>query len=68
VQKRCEQLGLTLTRQQLDDAYRRMIALADERKVVSDDDLRQIVEAACGTAKAAGREAVTHEAGYRFGV
>ena len=41
---------------------------ADERKVVSDDDLRQIVEAACGTAKAAGREAVTHEAGYRFGV
>jgi 2-isopropylmalate synthase len=68
VQKRCEQLGLTLTHQQLDDTYRRMIALADERKVVSDDDLRQIVSTACGTAKSAGREAVTHEAGYGFGV
>jgi 2-isopropylmalate synthase len=68
VQKRCEELGLTLTRQQLDDAYRRMVVLADERKVVSDDDLRQIVSAACAGAKSAGREVVPHEAGYGFGV
>jgi 2-isopropylmalate synthase len=68
VQKRCEQLGLTLTRQQLDDTYRRMITLADERKVVSDDDLRQIVGTVCGAAKSTSREAVTQEAGYGFGV
>ena len=67
VQKRCDQLGLTLTRQQLDDTYRRMIALADERKVIADDDLRQIVSVACGTAQPSDREAVTHEAGHRFG-
>jgi 2-isopropylmalate synthase len=68
VQKRCEQLGLTLTRQQLDDTYRGMITLADERKVVSDDDLRQIVGTVCGAAKSTSREAVTQEAGYGFGV
>jgi 2-isopropylmalate synthase len=68
VQKRCEQLGLTLTRQQLDDTYRRMITLADERKVVSDDDLRQIVGTVCGAAKSTSREAVTQDAGYGFGV
>ena len=33
--------GLTLTRQQLDEIYRRMVALADEKKHVTDDD-RQI--------------------------
>ena len=68
VQKRCEQLGLTLTRQQLDEVYRRMVTLADDRKVIGDDDLRQIVSAVCGTGNSHGREAVTHEAGYGFGV
>src|SRR5690348_13430219 len=51
VQKQCEQLGLTLTRQQLDEVYRRMVTLADEKKEISDDDLRQIAGAVCGTAK-----------------
>ena len=51
VQKRCEVLGFTLTRQQLDDVYRRMITLADEKKAVLDDDLRQIAVAVCGAAK-----------------
>jgi 2-isopropylmalate synthase len=68
VQKRCEQIGLTLTRQQLDEIYRRMVALADEKKLISDDDLRAIATAACEAAKAHGRDAVTHEAGYGFGV
>jgi 2-isopropylmalate synthase len=68
VQKRCEQIGLTLTRQQLDEIYRRMVALADEKKHITDEDLRRIAELVCGAAKAAGREAVTHEAGYGFGV
>jgi len=51
VQKRCEQIGLALTRQQLDETYRRMIALADDRKVVSDEDLRQIASTVGGTTK-----------------
>ena len=67
VQSHCEKMGLTLTRQQLDEVYRRMIALADDRKTVSEDDLRQIATAVCGGEKAHGREAVTHDAGYRFG-
>jgi 2-isopropylmalate synthase len=67
VQKQCEQNGFTLTRQQLDEVYRRMIALADEKKDISDEDLRQIANAVCGDAKA-HREPVPHEAGYGFGV
>jgi 2-isopropylmalate synthase len=70
VQKRCEQIGLTLTRQQLDEVYRHMVTLADDKKVVSEDDLRQIVAKVldAGAGKSHGREAVTHEAGYGFGV
>jgi 2-isopropylmalate synthase len=44
VQKRCEDLGLTLTRFEVDRVYRQMIALADRQKSVSDADLAQIVE------------------------
>src|SRR5436190_12758997 len=40
VQKRCEEMGLTLSRQQLDEVYRRMVTLADDKKAVSDHDLR----------------------------
>ena len=43
VQKRCEQIGVTLTRHELDQVYRAVIALADREKVVNDADLRQIV-------------------------
>jgi 2-isopropylmalate synthase len=56
VQKRCEQIGLTLTRQQLDEVYRRMVALADEKKEITEDDLRSIAAAVCGPARAT----VTH--------
>jgi 2-isopropylmalate synthase len=70
VQRRCEQLGLTLTRHQLDEIYRRMIALADDKKVIGDDDLKQIAAAVFETPESSsrGRDAVTHEAGYGFGV
>jgi 2-isopropylmalate synthase len=68
VQKRCEEMGLTLTRQQLDEVYRRMVALADDKKVVPDEELRQIATAVCGGgAKAPGLEAVARGAGYRYG-
>ena len=50
VQKRCEQLGLTLSRQDLDEVYRRMVALADAQKHVSDDDLLAITTEVCGVA------------------
>jgi 2-isopropylmalate synthase len=43
VQCRCEQLGVTLTRHELDEVYRGVIAFADREKVVNDADLRQIV-------------------------
>jgi len=68
VQERCDQIGLALTRLQLDEVYRRMVALADEKKVITDEDLRAIATAVYEAGKAQGREAVTHEAGYGFGV
>ena len=43
VQRRCEQLGVTLERHELDRVYRAVIALADREKVVSDNDLSTIV-------------------------
>jgi 2-isopropylmalate synthase len=54
VQRRCEQLGLTLDRVQLDAVYKAVIALADREKVVNDQDLVAIVSAICG-----GRGAAT---------
>jgi 2-isopropylmalate synthase len=72
VQKRCEQLGVSLSRQDLDQVYRRLVALADTQKHVTDDDLRGIVFDVSGIV-AAGRGAgasadQSHEAGYGFGV
>ena len=68
VQKRCEQLGLTLTRHQLDQVYRRMVAQADRTKHITDDDLLDISADVCGTPRQRAREAALHEAGYGFGV
>jgi len=69
VQKRCEQFGLELSRQDLDRIYRQLVSLADVKKQVSDDDLLAIASEVAGVAPApAVRDAVTHEAGYGFGV
>ena len=43
VQRRCEQIGVTLTRLEIDHVYRAVTDLADREKVVNDADLRQIV-------------------------
>ena len=40
VQKRCEALGQTLTRFELDRVYKEMVALADRQKTVADADSR----------------------------
>ena len=44
---RCEQLGVELSRLELDRVYRAVIALADEQKTVEDTDLSAIVERVC---------------------
>jgi 2-isopropylmalate synthase len=69
VGKRCEQFGLSLSRQDLDAVYRRMVALADVEKHVTDEALLQIASEVAGlTAPRTTRDAVAHEAGYGFGV
>jgi 2-isopropylmalate synthase len=45
VQKRCEEIGLSLSRRELDRVYQRMIALADTQKSVSDKELEEIAGA-----------------------
>jgi 2-isopropylmalate synthase len=44
VQRRCEQLGLELSRFEIDRVYRGVIALADIQKNVTDEDLALVVE------------------------
>ena len=69
VQKRCEQLGLALSRHDLDEVYRRMVSARGSQKHISDEDLFDIAEAVTGRARPKeGREAVLQEAGYGFGV
>jgi len=68
VQKRCEQLGLSLSRQDLDQVYRRMVTLADAQKHVTDKDLGAIVFDVCGLAAAPMGHETGHESGYGFGV
>jgi 2-isopropylmalate synthase len=60
VQRRCEQLGVTLERRELDEVYRGVIALADREKSVSDRDLARIVAAVRG--QDAPRAAAAHAA------
>jgi 2-isopropylmalate synthase len=67
VQKRCEQLGVDISRKEIDAVYRRLIALADTKKTISDVDLERIVIEVTGTARHAVRE-LAHESGYGFGV
>jgi 2-isopropylmalate synthase len=68
LQCRCEQLGLALSRHDLDTVYRAMIALADTGRQIVDDDLIHLA-ASCGIAPThTAREAAAQEAGYGFGV
>ena len=45
VRHRCEALGVELSRLDLDQVYRKIIALADIQKTISDEDLARILEA-----------------------
>jgi 2-isopropylmalate synthase len=77
VQRRCEQLGMALNRQQLDQVYRAVITFADREKTVSDRDLATIVtrvrgesrEPALATTSVAPDFSTTPaESGYGHGV
>jgi 2-isopropylmalate synthase len=46
VRHRCEALGLSLSRFELDRVYRRMVALAEVQKSIGDADLRRLAEEA----------------------
>jgi 2-isopropylmalate synthase len=45
---RCETLGYTLTRDQIDEVYRRFITLADRKKGVMDHEIRHFAEQVLG--------------------
>jgi len=69
VARRCEMLGLTLSRHELDRVYRAMIERTDHQKHIHDDDLCDIAARELGVATTRRRaEHVPHEAGYGFGV
>ena len=74
VQRRCEQIGFTLERRDLDVVYRAVIEHADREKVVTDADLAAIVARVCTSAAAktaAGMPdfaATPAEVGYGHGV
>jgi len=46
VQKRCADLGFALEGDALIDVYRALMAVADDRKTISDDDIREAVATA----------------------
>ena len=50
VQRRCELIGITLERPELDAVYRAVIEHADREKIVTDDDLSAIVASVCAKA------------------
>jgi 2-isopropylmalate synthase len=70
VQKRCEHFGLTLTRHDLDEVYRRMVAMADTKKHIADEDLIAIAAEVSGIVLGHEwqRDTLYQEAGYGFGV
>jgi len=67
VETRLQQFGITLSRRDLDEVYRRMVAIADTQKHITDDDLLGIASSVCGIAPSQ-RSREPSEAGYGFGV
>ena len=67
VEKRLQHFGITLSRRDLDEVYRRMVAMADTQKHITDDDLLGIASSVCGIAPSQRSREHT-EAGYGFGV
>ena len=75
VQRRCEQIGITLDRQELDEVYRAIVALADREKTVGDRALADVVARLRGQHPAAPAVSIRQdfattpaEVGYGHGV
>ena len=76
VQKRCADLGFTLEGEELIDVYRALMAIADDRKTLTDNDLRAVVASFREEQVPADAvdpfdtpaAALTHESGYGHGV
>ncbi len=77
VQRRCEQIGLTLERSELETVYRAIMRVADREKVVSDSDLAEVVARVRGRRPPSGGpgggsandfKATPAEVGYGHGV
>jgi 2-isopropylmalate synthase len=66
VQKCLERFGLSLTRRDIDEVYRRMVALADLQKQISDDDVVEIAAEISGTKPVRTGEPSAPGTGYRF--
>ena len=73
VARRCGELGIPVHGDQLTQVYRSLMAIADDRKMITDNDVRAVV----GAAVARDRQPATvtpapavelHEAGYGHGV
>jgi 2-isopropylmalate synthase len=82
VQRRCQELGFHLEGDELIDVYRALMSIADDRKVLTDNDIRSVVAALRAEHIAVAHEAVDpfdtpaaaaghhvmHESGYGHGV
>jgi 2-isopropylmalate synthase len=73
--RRCAELGIPVRGDQLAGVYRSLMAIADERKVITDHDIRSVAAAAPPRDRAdqnvpfaTGPAAELHEAGYGHGV
>jgi 2-isopropylmalate synthase len=66
VHARCRDLGYTLSAEEGDVIYRRLMAITERKKHITNDDLRSLVHEVREDHRAL--EAVTHDAGYGFGV
>ena len=67
VGKRCQELGFELDATQLVDVYRALMAIADDRKVLSDNDIIAVVQSV-RTEQVTVTVGAGHEAGYGHGV
>jgi 2-isopropylmalate synthase len=77
VQKRCKDLGYELQGDELIEVYRALMAIADDRKTLTDNDVRAVIATIRSSAQAAVDPFDTppapvhhavHEAGYGHGV
>src|SRR5262245_45526261 len=66
VQKCCERFGLSLSRRDIDEVYKRMVALADRQKHVTDDEVLAIATDVSGLSPTQAAEGSHSNSGYRF--